>query len=65
MKTDIALLNFLREKNSDKLPDRFRNSFAISSLDLDLGMFPTKSLVLGTETFTFRALPSAISRELS
>ena len=28
-------------------------------------MFPTKSRVLGTETLTFNALPSLISRELS
>ena len=43
------------------LPDKELNSLSISLSDLDLGMFPIKSLVLGWLTLTFRALPSAIS----
>lgn len=53
------------KKNLDKLPDNCSNSFAISSLDLDLGILPTKRRVFGTETFTLSALPSAISRVFS
>jgi len=60
----IKLVEFL-ENLTISLPESLSNSLAISSRDFDFGILPTKSRVLGTETFTFSALPGAISIELS
>ena len=43
--------------NFGTLPDSFSNSAQMSSRDFDFGIFPTKSLVLGTDTFTLRGFP--------
>lgn len=57
----------LREKKviAVSLPAIFWNSSSISSLSLDLGIFPINSLVLGSLTFTFNVLPSPSSWESS
>ena len=57
-----GLFFFLKERFLERvLPASFLNSSSISSLSLDLGIFPINSLVLGSLTFTFNVFPSPIS----